>query len=51
MSAHHEVRQVVEIHYYRRDGMIEKTLKTEAVWAYDEGQKRWLLTGDFPDFE
>jgi len=47
---HDEVRQVVEIHYYRRDRMIEKTLKTVEVWVYDEGQKRWLLTEGFPDF-
>jgi hypothetical protein len=48
---HKEVRQVVEIHYYRRDRMIEKTLKTVEVWTYDEEQNRWLLTGGFPDFD
>lgn len=48
---HAEVRQVAEIHYYRRDRMIEKTIKTVEVWAYDEEQNRWLLTGDFPDFK
>jgi hypothetical protein len=46
-----KVRQVVEINYYRRDHMIEKTIKAEQVWVYDAEQKRWLLTGDFPGFE
>jgi len=48
---HEEVRQVVEIHYYKRDRMIEKTIKTEEVWAYDDNRNMWVLTGDFPDFE
>lgn len=49
-SDHKEVRQVVEIHYYKRDRMIEKTIKTEEMWAYDDEQKKWVLKGDFPDF-
>jgi hypothetical protein len=48
---HDEVRQVAEIHYYRRDRMVEKTIKTVEVWIYDKEQKRWLLTDGFPDFD
>ena len=46
-----EVRQVVEIHYYRRDTMIEKSLKVVEVWEYAEDPGEWKLRGDLPDFK
>ncbi len=50
-SDHNRVQQVVEIHYYKLDQMIEKTLKTEEVWEYDKDQKMWRLRGGFPEFK
>ena len=46
-----EVRQVVEIHYYRLDAMIEKTIKVVENWEYMSPPGKWVIKGDFPDFE
>jgi hypothetical protein len=46
-----EVRQVVEIHYYRLDSMIEKTLKAVEVWEYVEPPGKWTLKGELPGFK
>ena len=46
-----EVRQVVEIHYYKLDSMIEKTLKAVEVWEYVENPGKWVLKGELPSFK
>ncbi len=50
-SDYTKVTQVVEIHYYRLDRMVEKTIQTEEVWEYDEARESWVITGGFPDFK
>lgn len=46
-----EVRQVVEIHYYRLDTLIEKTVKVIEVWEYDEDPGKWVIKGELPEFD
>jgi|GEM_PF-3100212 hypothetical protein len=46
-----EVRQVVEIHYYRLDRLTEKMLKAIEVWEYVEPPGKWVLKGDLPEFK
>ncbi|MDZ7581581.1 MAG: hypothetical protein U5R30_13460 [Deltaproteobacteria bacterium] len=46
-----EVRQVVEIGYYRVDEVTLKTLRDQQVWAYNPTAKRWYLKSSLPPFK
>lgn len=46
-----EVRQQVEIGYYRVDDMRLKTIRDEQRWVYDTDAGRWFVQSGLPDFE
>ncbi|MFZ1199756.1 MAG: hypothetical protein WAO07_06270 [Desulfobacterales bacterium] len=46
-----EVRQVVEIGYYRIDEVKVKTMRDQQVWTYNPSLKRWYLHSGLPPFE
>jgi hypothetical protein len=46
-----QVRQIVEIGYYKIDGIIEKSLRDQQIWVYDPVDKRWYLNSNLPDFQ
>ncbi|MFZ0612122.1 MAG: hypothetical protein WAM73_07800 [Desulfobacterales bacterium] len=46
-----EVRQVVEIGYYRIDEVKVKTMRDQQVWTYDPSLKHWFLNSGLPPFE
>lgn len=46
-----EVRQIVEIGYYRIDEVTLKTLRDQQVWAYNPIAKRWYLQSGLPLFK
>ena len=46
-----EVRQIVEIGYYRVDEVTLKTLRDQQVWAYNPTVKRWYLQSGLPLFK
>jgi hypothetical protein len=48
---HSEVRQVVEIGYYRVDEVTVKTIRDSQVWAYNPQLERWYLQSGLPVFE
>ena len=46
-----EVRQIVEIGYYRVDQVTLKTMRDQQVWAYNPTVKRWYLQSGLPLFK
>jgi len=46
-----EVRQTVEIGYYRVDEVTLKTLRDQQVWVYNPMAKRWYLQSGLPLFK
>jgi sensor c-di-GMP phosphodiesterase-like protein len=46
-----EVRQTVEIGYYRVDEVTLKTLRDQQVWIYNPMAKRWYLQSGLPLFK
>ena len=46
-----QVRQIVEIYYYKVDDMVERSLRDHQLWEYDTMVKNWVLKGDLPDFK
>lgn len=46
-----EVRQVVEIGYYRIDEVKVKTMRDQQVWVYNPSLERWYLHSGLPPFE
>jgi hypothetical protein len=46
-----EVRQFVEIGYYRVDEVTLKTMRDQQVWAYNPIAKRWYLQSGLPLFK
>jgi hypothetical protein len=45
------VGQIVEISYYKKDVMIERTVTDNQLWEYDDAQAKWVLTSGFPEFK
>ena len=45
-----QVRQAVEIKYYRTGTLIERPLTDDQLWEYDETEKRWYIQR-LPDFK
>jgi len=45
------IRRTAEIRYYRLDKMVEKSLREQEIWEYDESINRWVLQGPFPAFD
>ena len=45
-----EVRQTVEIGYYRVDEVTLKTMRDQQVWVYNPIAKRWYLQSGLPLF-
>ena len=43
--------QVVDIHYYNEDNMLERQLRDRQKWIYDEEAKIWSLDGPLPTFQ
>jgi sensor c-di-GMP phosphodiesterase-like protein len=46
-----EVRQIVEIGYYRVDQVTLKTMRDQQVWIYNPNVKRWYLRSGLPLFK
>ena len=46
-----EVRQIVEIGYYRIDAVTLKTIRDQQVWVYHPDVKRWYLQSGLPAFK
>jgi molybdenum cofactor biosynthesis enzyme len=46
-----EVRQTVEIGYYRVDEVTLKTIRDQQVWVYNPIAKRWYLKSGLPLFK
>jgi hypothetical protein len=45
------IHQTVEIRYFNRDYMIEKTLVDNQLWRYDAEDNAWYLESGLPDFQ
>ena len=45
-----EVRQEIEIGYYRIDDMRLKTIRDRQHWTYDTDQGRWMIRSGLPGF-
>ena len=46
-----EAKQMIEIKYYDRDDMIEKTLIDNQTWTYDRDAGGWFLSSGLPHFQ
>ena len=46
-----QVRQTVEIGYYRADSLIEKKVTDNQIWEYNKEQGRWYLLTGLPAFK
>ena len=46
-----QMRQTVEIGYYRADSFIEKKVIDNQIWEYNKEQGRWYLLTGLPDFK
>ncbi len=42
------VRQVVKISYFKKDGLVVKTIADDQLWEYDPEKHTWLLLTGFP---
>jgi hypothetical protein len=47
----YQVRQSVEIGYYRVDSFVEKKITDHQIWEYDAKQRKWFLLTGLPDFK
>lgn len=46
-----KIEQVVEIRYYWKDRMVEKSMTDNQVWEWDAEDQNWYLTSGLPVFE
>ena len=46
-----QIRQVVEIHYYKANYTVVRTVIDHQLWEYDPEDKNWYLLSGLPDFE
>ena len=46
-----QVRQTVEIGYFKVDSFVEKKVTDNQIWEYDGEQRRWYLLTGLPDFK
>jgi len=46
-----QVRQTVEIGYFKADSFVEKKITDHQIWEYDGEQRRWYLLTGLPDFK
>ena len=46
-----KVLQTINLSYYIKDRLKEKSLRYQEVWGYDEGDGSWYLTSGFPAFQ
>ena len=46
-----KVLQAVELSYYMKNQLREKTIRYQEVWEYDERDGAWYITSGFPIFE
>ena len=45
------IEQIVDIHYYWVDRMVEKTITEHLIWEWDPEAKKWFLISGLPKFE
>ncbi len=46
-----QVRQIVEISYYRMDNVSVKTIQDQQLWVFNPDAQRWYLQSELPTFE
>jgi hypothetical protein len=46
-----KVLRIVDIQYYRMNNVIVKNLQNQQKWEYNEGEDRWYLVSELPNFE
>jgi hypothetical protein len=46
-----QVRQIVEITYYKVDDNLLRTLRDVQLWEYDGERKSWYIQSGLPDFK
>jgi hypothetical protein len=46
-----KVLQSIDLSYYIKDQLKEKSLRYQEVWEYDEMNGSWYLTSGLPEFE
>ncbi len=46
-----QVRQTVEIGYFKADSFVEKKITDHQIWEYDGEQRKWYLLTGLPDFK
>ncbi len=46
-----QVRQIVEITYYKINDNVLKTLREDQLWEYDQEEKSWYIQSGLPDFK
>lgn len=46
-----KVLQTIDLSYYIKDRLKEKSLRYQEVWEYDELDGSWYLTSGLPEFE
>ena len=46
-----KVLQTINLSYYIKDRLTEKSLRYQEVWEYDEVDGSWYLISGFPEFE
>lgn len=47
----YQVRQSVEIGYFRAGTFVEKKITDHQIWEYDAKQRKWYLLTGLPDFK
>jgi hypothetical protein len=48
---HSEVRQSVEISYFRQNDPVIKTIRDEQLWVYNEDSGQWYIQSGLPKFK
>ena len=46
-----KILQTIDLSYYIKDQLKEKSLRYQEVWEYDEMDGSWYLTSGLPEFE
>ena len=46
-----QVLLIVEIEYFRRNGLVVNRLIDQQLWKYNTTEKQWFLTSGLPDFK
>ena len=46
-----QVLLIVEIEYFKRNGLVVNRLLDQQRWKYDTTEKQWFLTSGLPDFK